>query len=89
MVEGTTKTGFKFSVDPEIMKDMEVIELLSDMMQDGTKTPKFLTLLLGAEQRKALYDHVRNGKGRVMYDKVEAEVSDIFDAIREAPATKN
>lgn len=89
MITGTTKTGFKFSVDPDAMRDMEVLELLADATEDGSKMPKFLTALLGATQRKALYDHVRNANGRVLFEAVEAETTDIFDALKGDGETKN
>ena len=89
MVTGKTKSGFAFEVDPEVASDMEFIETVADAMENTTKLPKMITVLLGAEQKKRLYDHVRGKNGRVKYDDIDREVGEIMEAINEAPETKN
>lgn len=89
MVKGTTTTGFKFSIDPDAIKDMEFIELAAAADENGLMLPKMLVKLLGEKQKKALYDHVRNKKGRVMADDVSNEVTEMFDAIKEDGEAKN
>ena len=46
MVKGTTSTGFKFSVDPDAIKDMEFIELAAEAEDNGLVLPKMLVKLL-------------------------------------------
>ena len=65
MIKGTTQTGFKFSIDPDAVKDMEFIELAADAEENGLLLPKMIEHILGKEQKKKIYDHVRNSKGLV------------------------
>lgn len=89
MVKGTTQTGFKFSIDPDAIKDMEFIELAAEAEENGLVLPKMLERVLGEKQKKKLYDHVRNSKGRVMIDDINNEVEDIFNALNQDNETKN
>lgn len=89
MVKGTTETGFKFEIDPDVIRDMEFIELLAEAMEDGSKLPAVLVSALGKSQKKALYDHVRNDKGRVMLDDINREFLEILGALKDNPETKN
>lgn len=89
MVKGTTSTGFKFEVDPDVIRDMEVIELIADVAEDGSKMPKMLVAILGKAQKTALYNHVRNDSGRVLFDDVNREMEEIFATLAENSNTKN
>ena len=89
MIKEKTKTGFKFEVDGDVVRDMEFIELAAASQEDGLLLPKVIELVLGTEQKKALYDHVRNENGRVIVDDVSREFGEILDAINEAFETKN
>lgn len=81
MIQGTTKTGFQFCVDPNAMNDMELVDILADdTMDDSFRMSHVVRKLLPGDQRKALYDHVRID-GRVPVDAVIAEVEDIFAAM--------
>lgn len=73
MIEGKTKSGFAYSIDEENV-DQEFLDALSEAEDgDPLKVSKALKLLLGDEQRKKLYDHLRNKKGRV-------PIKDVMDA---------
>lgn len=89
MVTGKTTTGFEFEVDPIVLRDMEVIELMADSQEDGTLLPKMLTAVLGKKQRNALYDHVRRDDGRVILDDVDKEMGEILDALNQDKTAKN
>ena len=81
MVKGTTKSGFRFEVDPDAMNDMELVDVLADdTMDEAFRMSHVLKKLLPGNQRKALYDHVRKD-GRVPVDAVVAEVGEIFTAL--------
>lgn len=81
MINGTTKTGFTFSVDENSMNDMELVDILADnTMDDSFRMSHLVGKLLPGDQRKALYDHVRVD-GRVPVDAVIAEMEDIFAAM--------
>lgn len=84
MVKGTTKSGFRFEVDPNAMNDMELVDVLADdTMDEAFRMSHVLKKLLPGNQRKALYDHVRKD-GRVPVDAVVAEVEEIFNAMGNA-----
>lgn len=89
MVKGTTSTGFNFEIDPDVVKDMEVIELIADVAEDGSKMPKMLVAILGKDQKTSLYNHVRNDAGRVLFDDVNKEMEEIFESLSKDAATKN
>ncbi len=89
MITGVTKSGFEFSVDADAIKDMEFLELVGEAENNPTKLGKMYECLFGKEQKKRLYDHVRNKDGRVLIDQIKAESDDIFDAINNAGETKN
>ena len=73
MIEGTTKTGFSFVLEEENLDNMELLESLA--------IPRAAILLLGNEQKKSLYNHIRNDKGKVPIDKFADEITDIMNAI--------
>lgn len=89
MVKGTTKTGFKFSVDKDALMDLEFVEAAAASEENGLLFPKVLEKLLGEKQKAQLYDHVRNKKGRVMIDNVKDEIADIFEALQQDKEAKN
>lgn len=80
MIEGITKSGFKYKLTDDARDDYELVELLSDYSEDPTVFPKIARRLLGPEQHKALKEHVRNKNGIVTNTAMEAEITDIFNA---------
>lgn len=89
MIKGKTSTGFEFEVDPEVLEDMEYIELAADTQDNPALYPRFVEFTLGEEQKKALYDHVRSASGRVLVSKVSAEFTEIINILSEKTETKN
>lgn len=89
MVKGTTKSGLKFSVDPDVINDMEFIELAASAGENGLALPRLIEWVLGEKQKKALYDHVRNAKGRVLVSDIKPEFDQILEAINKHNQTKN
>lgn len=61
-------------IDDEFLNDMEIIDMLSDMSTDDSKTvmlfPKYMRKVYGAEQVSKIYDSLRDEKGRVPIQKV-------------------
>lgn len=84
----TTSTGFEFTVDEAALSDMELLEGLAALDEGGKEAvsalPKLLASLLGKEQKKALYDHVRTPEGRVPIEALTGELKDIFGALNES-----
>lgn len=78
IIKGTTSGGFAFSVPENRYDDMELLDALSDM--DTNHSFEALkdasTLLLGKDQKKALYAHLRENEGG-------ASVENFVKALRE------
>ncbi len=90
MVKGKTRTGFKFTCDGRLMHDVEFLEEFAAVQKgDGLEVFDLITRILGAEQKKALYEHIRNEEGIVPVEAMREELGDIFDALAEAEETKN
>lgn len=89
MVKGTTKSGFAFSVDPEVVRDMEFVELAAAAREDGLLLPAIITMVLGDKQKKKLYEHIKKDHKRVLLEVVNDEFSEILEAINTNSETKN
>lgn len=91
MVKGKTESGFSFKIDDDVRDDMELLENLTRMDAGETQlAPLILESLLGAEQKKKLYEHCRGTSGRVSATKVFVELKSIFDEIHKSDDdTKN
>lgn len=64
-----------YEIDDEAMDNMELIEAIAETKSDSAAgLGKVLSIILGKEQKKKLYDALRNEKGRV-------PVADVSDAI--------
>lgn len=66
-MKGTTKSGFEYSVPENVFDDMELIDALADVNsgRDGLQISVVVRKVFDEEQRKRLYDHVRDESGRV------------------------
>ena len=89
MIKGTTKSGFSYSVDPDNVKDMRVIELAAKTKYDGLYVPELASRILGEKQKERLYKHLEDKKGRVSPDKFGDALDEIMTAVNNADETKN
>lgn len=84
MKDVTTTTGFKIEVDEDNFDNMEFVELLAQA-EDETKelmiAPKAIEMTLGKEGKKALYNHVRDEKGRPRASKAIEEFREIISLV--------
>lgn len=87
MLKGKTKSGFKFEIDEMIADDLELLEEIAKADKDVTVFPDVLERILGADQKKALYDHLRNEHGRVSIKAAVDEFTEIMNIAGEE--TKN
>ena len=84
MLTGKTESGFEFQFSENAMNNMELIEDLATVDRgDVTALPKVLVALLGAEEKKRLYDHLRTEDGRVPIDLLVEEVKQMFKVSKE------
>ena len=76
-----TRSGFVCEIDEAVVNDMEVLDLIVEIENGNVmKYPPLLQKLLGDDLKRRLYDHVRFD-GRVPYQAIDAEVSDIFSGL--------
>ena len=88
-VKGTTSTGFNFSIDPEDVKDMRVVELMAKVKHDGSYIVEMANRILGEKQKDALYKYLEDKKGRVNSEKFGNALEEIMEAVNKAEQTKN
>lgn len=75
----TTKSGFSCDIDPDVLNDMELVDDLAEVQAGNVLAiSRGCLKILGKDNRTRLYDHVRNGAGRVPPDKVDAELGEIL-----------
>lgn len=84
MITVTTSTGFTCEIDEGALDDMELFEALCDLdHEDATALPRAAQLLLGKEQKKALYEHCRDKETkRVPITRATQEISEIFAGLQ-------
>ena len=87
MLKGKTKSGFEFEIDEKVADDMELLEAIAEAEQETYKFPQVLTKVLGEEQKKRLYDHLRTKKGNVPIEKAMHAFVEIMNTAGEQ--TKN
>lgn len=79
MRTGKTASGFEFALAEEALNDMELLDALTEVNeQNPLGISKACRILLGDEQRRRLYDHIRGDNGRVAIDAVTNELLDII-----------
>lgn len=83
VITGKTKTGFEYEIDKKILNDYEFLEEIDNIGKNPLIIIKLLKRLLKEEQLEKLKEHIRNEEGIVPIDKMEKELTDIFDGINE------
>lgn len=78
--KGTTETGFEFEIDENAI-DMELIDLMADASDNNLYTGRVIERMLGKEQKKAFYNHLREKYGKVPIDKASECLADFFNAV--------
>lgn len=79
MTEVKTSCGFEASVDEEAVNDMAFLEALTDFQDgDATALPKLARLFLKPEDRKRLYELLKDENGRTPIDKAVNQITEIL-----------
>ena len=86
MIDGITKSGFKFSIREELADDYELLELIGEIDENPAKVDALLVKLLGKEQKNALKEHLRGENGIVKLTDMDNAITEIFTAF---PKSKN
>lgn len=83
MITGKTVSGFEFSLNENVLDNMELLELMVEV-QNGNPAALIpsLTMILGNDQRKDLYDHLRTEDGRVPVAAAAAAFAEIVKAAK-------
>lgn len=79
--EITTKSGFSVSADTDMLDNVELLDALAELYESGLGMSKIVTMLLGADGKKRLYDHVRTEKGTVPSEALMDELSEIMELL--------
>lgn len=78
-----TSTGFIYSINENVLNNFELLELFAEVDENPLLLPKVLTMILGKDGKKALYDHVRLEDGTVPADKISNELLEIINGSKE------
>lgn len=82
---GTTQSGFAFSIPEENLDNMELLDALAELNEnDPLQVSTVCRLLLGKDQRRRLYDHLRTPAGNVPIQAVTEAIGEIFNACGDA-----
>lgn len=82
---GTTQSGFSFSIPEENLDNMELLDALAELDEnDPLQVSTVCRLLLGKDQRRLLYDHLRAPAGNVPIQAVTEAIGEIFNACGDA-----
>ena len=83
-MKGITKTGFEFEIDPKVLDDWDILDLLGELQSGNLLVaPKFVRAILGDEEAKKLIDHCRTKNGKAPTQPVLDEIFDIFSQLNE------
>lgn len=81
-IEIKTKSGFEAVIDPAALDDMELLEDMARMdAGEEWLAARVVTRLLGAEQKRKLYEFCRSPEtGRVSVTKVSEVLMELFSS---------
>ena len=79
-MKGKTSTGFEFDIEDERLDDMELVDIMAELDENPLLMPKLCKMLLGDEQKKRLYDHLRSEDGRVPIEATTNAIQEIFNS---------
>ena len=89
MIKGKTKSGFEFAVKENAMDDMRLIDTMSAILAPGASRAEILQLnsrsadiLLGKEQKEALYEHIaQQHDGKVPVAVFAQELKEVMESL--------
>ena len=86
MIKAITRSNFEFELNENVMDNMELVDLVAEIQSDGNPAAlaAAVKMMLGADQQKALYNHVRTEDGRVPVAAIADAFTDIVKAMQES-----
>lgn len=70
--------GFEVKVEPDELNDMYFVEALAEIETDVLVLPKVMKMMLGEEQKKALYKSLEDENGRVPIEAITDAITEIM-----------
>lgn len=84
MKQGRLENGFEFTIDEEVMDDMELVDAMAEAEEsDPLKFSTVVLKVLGKEQRNRLYDYLRDENGKVPIMAVANAITEILKSAGE------
>ena len=83
MKKGKLENGFEYEVDEKLLDDMELLDALAEAEENPLKISVVSRKVLGTEQRKRLYDHIRREDGTVPVEEASQAIVDILESMGE------
>lgn len=84
MYIGKTQSGFEFEIAEDTLNNMELVDAIAEVDDNPLAISNVVRLLLGKEDRKRLYDHIRTEHGNVPVEAMSTELTQIFEACGDA-----
>lgn len=79
MIKGTLKSGFEFEYDETQLDDMRFLDLLAGVEENPLLFSQISTMMLGKEQKEALYKHLEDENGRVSAEAFGQAIGEIME----------
>ena len=84
-----TASGFEFNVPKEALDDWELLEDLVDLETNSAKMISVCRRILGIEGTARLKNHCRDENGKVAVTRIESEIAEIFELLKDDSTAKN
>lgn len=79
-LKGKTQSGFAYEIDEKRLNNYELLEVIGELEENPMVISKMVVMLLGKEQTVKLKDHLRDEEGFVSMDKMNEEITEIFQS---------
>lgn len=89
MVEGKTKSGFKYKIDERIQSDWRLVKAIADSQNEnpGTKlqgTVDMIKLVLGNQEELLMQHIMKENDGFIPMEVMNTEITEIIQSIPKA-----
>lgn len=82
--KGKLENGFEFEIDDAVLDDMELIDTLAEADSgDALAASRAFSMIVGKEQKKRLYDYIRNEDGRVPIETAVNALTEMLETLGE------
>ena len=89
-MKGKTEKGFKFEIEDAVLDDIQFFEALAGADENPLKLPKLLEVMLGEEQKKAMYEFYKDEEdGRTHTSVIMDALIEMVGIIEEQNGSKN